>query len=525
MKTRFLVATAVLSALTACGGGEVNLNVATVDNSVDNSTGNGGGSSNPCASYTVSGSNAVRQGQFDGRNCVYGSSFVGLANPLAQDVTIPFISGVHIFQDSLVVGTNVSTGVAPAGGTGPKLTIASGNTLAFSDSADYVLVNRGAQIIANGSPAAPITFTSFSDAVSNNAGADDVSQWGGIVLNGNGITNNCTDTQRQNNQCHVTSEGQPSNYGGNDNTDNSGTLRYVVVKHTGFEVAPGDELNGITFNAVGSGTTIENVQVYSTFDDGFEFFGGAVNPKNLIALYARDDSLDFSDGYVGTIENALIIHWRNNGNRCIELDNIGEGRSTQGAPLDTAPLTQATVRNMTCITSNTDVNTHGDSEGPLARQGGQLKLENSIVWSGYGLAVNGVNSNECYEIESGTSLAFAASGGSTVVNSIIGCAEAVKGSLANGDTLAAWVTNSGTAAYAFNSGNTLITTPAAAGVSVMAASPLYATAATLTGPGGAAITLPAGTRVGAVAANDDWTAPWAFGLRTQNADQPLWFVP
>ena len=104
------------------------------------------------------------------------------------------------------------------------------------------------------------------------------------------------------------------------------SLRYVVLKHTGFEVAPGDELNGITFNAVGSGTVVENVEVYSGYDDGVEFFGGAVNVTNLVAMYIRDDSIDFSDGYVGTVKNALVIHPPQNGNRCIEGDNIAETR-------------------------------------------------------------------------------------------------------------------------------------------------------------------------------------------------------
>ena len=289
---------------------------------------------------------------------------------------------MHLFQDSLFVGQNVSSGAAPAGGTGPKLTIAAGNTLAFSDSADYVLINRGSQIIAQGSPSAPITFTAFADAVSNTAGANDVSLWGGLVINGNGITNNCTDDQRLNNQCHVTAEGQPSNYGGNDNAESSGSLRYVVVKHTGFEVAPGDELNGITFNAVGAGTEVEFVQVYSTFDDGLEFFGGAVNVGNAVVLFARDDSLDFSDGWSGTIDKALVIHYRTDGNRCVEGDNIGEGRSNAGAPLDTTPLTNPTIRNMTCITSNFDAGTHGDSEGPLVRQGGRIQLQDSVVYRG-----------------------------------------------------------------------------------------------------------------------------------------------
>ena len=146
------------------------------------------------------------------------------------------------------------------------------------------------------------------------------------MINGNGITNNCTDAQRASNACHVRPKGRPSQYGGNNNAESSGSLKYVVVKHTGFEVAPGDELNGVTFNAVGSGTTVENLEVYSTYDDGVEFFGGAVNVTNLVAMYVRDDSIDFSDGYVGTVKNALVIHPPQNSNNCIEGDNIASSR-------------------------------------------------------------------------------------------------------------------------------------------------------------------------------------------------------
>jgi hypothetical protein len=529
--SRLLLAGMVIAGLAACDGGGVDLKVETTDNSVDNSVTNntgGGGTTNPCASYTVGDTTEFRQGIFDGRNCVYSSSFVGKTNPLLTDVTIPFITGVHVFQDSLFVGQNVSSGAAPAGGTGPKLTIEAGNTLAFSNSADYILINRGSQIIANGSPAAPITLTAVVDAVSDNAGANDVSLWGGLVLNGNGITNNCTDEQRANNLCHVTAEGQPSNYGGSDNEESSGVLRYVIVKHTGFEVAPGDELNGITFNAIGSGTVVENVQAYSTYDDGLEFFGGAVSAKNVVVLYARDDSLDYSDGWVGSIENALVIHWQSDGNRCIEGDNIGSSRSDAGAPLDTAPLTEPVIRNLTCIPSNSDVNTHGDSEGPLARQGAKIRLEDSIVYGGYGVIVNGKTSNECLEIESPVSLQFAAAGESWFQNSLIACEEAAKGTMPNGDPLRDWAVGANPstngANYSFNAGSVIITDSANANVSVLEPGTFY-TASTITDASGNTVTMtPASGQLGAVTRGDDWTAPWAFGLRANNADEPLWFA-
>jgi hypothetical protein len=530
MKTiRIALAGLAMAGLAACSGGGVDLNVATTDNSVDNSTSNpGGGSTNPCASYTPANSNQPVQGSFDGTNCVYGSNFVGATNPLLVSLTIPFITGKHIFQDSLFVGDNVNTGSAPAGGTGPVLTIAAGNTLVFQDAADYVLINRGSQIVANGSPTAPITFTSFTDAVAGTAGANDVQQWGGMVINGNGITNNCTDAERAGNQCHVVSEGQPSHYGGSDNAESSGSLRYVIVKHTGFEVAPGNELNGITFNAVGSGSVVENVQVYSTFDDGLEFFGGAVNVSNAILLYVRDDSLDFSDGYAGTIEKALVIQWQSDGNRCIELDNIGEARSDAGQPLNTAPLTAATVRNLTCITANTDVNTHGDSEGPLVRQGGQLVLENSIVYAGYGTAVNGVAANECFEVESPVSLDFAAAGGTfSFSNVLVACQEAVKGTLTNGDTLTSWFLGAnpsvGGADYSFNTGTFIIADPAHASVQVLVPGSFFTASSFIDESGTTIVDDTAGW--GAVQESDDWTVPWAFGLTPSNADVPLWFEP
>jgi len=532
---RLVLAVLTVLAIAGCDGGGVDLNVETVDNSVDNSTSGGNGDDdNPCASYSPPDSNEVIRGSFDGSNCVYGAAFVGKTNPLLVDLTIPFISGVHIFQDSLFVGQNVDTGAAPAGGTRPKLTIAAGNKLAFSNSADYVLINRGSQIFAEGSPAAPITFTAFSDAVTDTAGANDVQLWGGLVLNGNGITNNCTDAERAADQCHVVAEGQPSNYGGDDNAESSGVLRYVVVKHTGFEVAPGSELNGITFNAVGSGTTVENVQVYSTYDDGLEFFGGAVNVSKAIVLYARDDSLDYSDGYVGTISEALAIHYQSDGNRCIEGDNIGEGRSDDGEPLDSAPLTEPVVRNLTCIPSNFDSGTHGESEGPLARQGAKLRLEDSIVYAGYGVAVNGATSNECIEIETDTSLAFAASGESTIRSSLIACEEAVKGTLANGDALTEWAQganpSSNGANYSFNTGNVIIADSANANVSVLEPGTFFTSTALTDELGNPIAITPVtsedeGGKLGAVVASDDWTTPWAFGLRPENADEPLWFAP
>jgi hypothetical protein len=529
--------------LAACSSGDITL--APTNISTGGGGGGGGGATNPCASYTVN--NAARQGTFDGTNCTYDSNFVSDTNPLTIDVRIPFISGVHIFQDSLFVGRDVSSGAAPASGTGPKLIIDAGNKIAFTSPNDYLLINRGSQIIADGLSTAPITFTGFTDAVSRTAGAYDVQLWGGIVINGNGITNNCTDAQRTADDCHVESEGQPSYYGGNDNASNSGILRYVVVKHTGFEVAPGDELNGVTFNAVGSGTTVENLQVYSMYDDGIEFFGGAVNVTNFVAMYVRDDSIDFSDGYSGTINNALIIQSPTDGNRCIEGDNIASTRIPAGGAAgsaSTAPVTTPTIRHMTCMTSNFDVGTHGDSEGPNIRYGARVIISDSIIDAGRATAKLTFASNECLELDrdlNPDTSAAAVAGETTLNRTVIACQEAyVSGTsdnLVNGDTGLQWIAGAGTAAtYPFNTFNVVITDPANANVQVLQPGTFFSVdldgaAETVTIRDAAAADVVIGSAgapvadgyIGAVRSSANWTANWTYGISAGNRGVTPWW--
>jgi hypothetical protein len=455
--------------LSACSGGDVNINAN--DNSVntDNSVSGGGGSNNPCAQYTDPDTQTVVQGTFDGNNCSYGPEFVSDINPLTVDLTIPRISGVHIFDQSLFVGENndgldpsVSTPQGPntAGeqGDGVILTIQAGARLAFTQSENYLLINRGSQIIANGSVGSPIILSSFSDLVSGTADLEAIAQWGGVVINGNGRTSKCSQAQVDNDTCHVLSEGKPSNYGGGNNAESSGILRYVQVKHTGFEVADGDELNGVTFNAVGSGTVVENLQTYATSDDGIEFFGGAVNVRNFVALFVNDDSIDYADGYVGTITNALVVHGLNSGNRCIEGDN-------QGGDFDALPRTSPVVNNMTCIISAQDGSFRGDSEGPLLRRGVESNIVNSIVYDGWARKLLSRNGNECFELNNDQTFTQASTGGSSLQSVFVACQEESKGcrlfdeagdcddpNFANGDTVREWLENdsSNAADYSFN---------------------------------------------------------------------------
>ena len=518
---RYGLATAFVLSIAGCGGGgDVVIDSAdrsvTTDNSV--TTTSTASSNNPCASYTDPDSAQTVQGSFDGVNCNYDSDFVGETNPLTVDLAVPFITGAHVFSDTLQVGENVDgtdASVTPAaGGQGRVLTIAAGSTLAFTDASDYLLVNRGSQIIANGSPTAPITLTGFTDAVTGTAGPEDVQLWGGLVINGNGITNKCSDTDRANGGCHVLSEGKPSNYGGNDNNESSGSLQYVVVKHTGFEVAPGDELNGITFNAVGAGTVVSHVQVYSTFDDGVEFFGGAVSVDHLVALYVKDDSIDYADGWVGGIDRALVIHSATDANRCIEGDNQGDNFAA-------TPVTAPTIANLTCIMSAAAGGTHGDSEGVLLRRGVQTQLVDSIVFDGYGRTLFSNTGNECLELDDDETRANAASGDSTVKSVIFACEEATKDDLAptNTDSVEQWVLDTGTSSYSANTNNVVITASDSANLAILGGAKPYFTATEFTDDAGSVFNVSAEGQgpIGAVDASDDWTANWTFGL------DALWF--
>lgn len=439
--------TALAAILAGCDSGGVTLAPTNnVTNSNNTTGGETGGSTNPCASYARSGQTI--QGSFDGTHCTYSNTFVSDNNPLSVDLTIPALAnnGLHIFEDSLFVGEDVNANAAaqgvrvPQDGEGPTLTLAPGVKVAFSNPEDYMRIARGSRIIADGTRTNPIILSAVKDLRDNQATEADRGLWGGLQINGNGLTNKCTAAERlpangSPHNCHVTSEGRPATYGGANNNENSGVLRYVQVRYAGFEVVDGDELNGMTFNAVGSGTTVEYVQVYTTQDDGFETFGGAVNFKNIVAVNVGDDSLDYSEGWVGDVQFALIVH-TSGSNRCIEADNTGDTR-----PDDVAPYTKGRISNMTCIVTGVDVNqgdfptSKGDSEGPLFREGSYFELYNSIVTS----SASGSASNECLEIESAQTIAGMAAINAAAGN-VVACSEALK---ASGFDLRTWWTDGG----------------------------------------------------------------------------------
>jgi len=552
---RSLVLTAVIAGCVAggCGSGDINIEPSTtVSNSNNTTATGGGGSSNPCASYRNSGGQTI-QGSYDGSNCTYSPSFVDAGNNLKVDLTIPALpnGGAHIFQGSLFVGETYDTdaelaaaGIAE-GGDGPELTIDAGATLAFQSSADFMIINRGSQLFAVGRADAPITFTSVSD-VNGTAGPEDVQQWGGMVINGFGVTNQCAYTgsvaggDLATTDCHVDAEGaaglDESQYGGDNNDDSSGRLEYVVVKHTGATVGNGDELNGISFGAVGRNTVVSNLEAYSTYDDGIELFGGAVNIRNYVAIYARDDSIDIDEGYAGTITNALVIQSATDGNHCIEADGIADFDNLLPADVE-AVIAQGinsrpTINKLTCIVSanGAATATHDPGAGWRLREGIFPVINDALVVASFSAddPTSG-NDNYCLRIDNRSQLA--AQDGDLELNSVIfACGEPTRG-----QTFPDGVTTE--RSFAEAGGNIFVSVPGGAAVDPTANNdtglqllegvpPVFSIDyATMQVDGAAPAGAPqSGIFIGGLSLTEgDWTAGWTYGIDAANRGEPLWF--
>jgi len=563
MNIKTLVAVcAVSAALVACGGGDIKIDAQNnTDNSIngDNSGNVGGGSEqptvNPCAQYSAGG--IVRQGSYADSNCTYGSDFVDLTNPITTtDLQVTFADlpsdGVHVFEGSLVVGRNYDSTTALnnagifQGGDGAVIRIDAGATLAFQSSDDYMVINRGSQIFAEGTANAPITITSVSDAIDGTVDAEAVSEWGGLIINGFGVTNKCGYTGVRGvdlaltGDCDVPAEGKGGSaqtyYGGANDDDNSGILSYVIVKHTGAQVAVDNELNGISFDAVGRGTTVEYIQAYSTYDDGIEMFGGAVDISNYVAVYVRDDSIDIDEGYIGTIDHALVVQSEGDGQQCLESDGIGSYKSDETernkAIIDAGLNSAATLRNVTCIISPVAAGTHGVGAGLRIREGHYAKIYNSLVTTAYmadGVA-DDTDENQCVRLDDAETLAGADAGNVTISNSIIACQDLTKGGpVSETTTLLAWL--EGQPNDVMQTAEAGQNPTAAEEPNLIILDGFYSVPlADMVIDGNVATVTPNlkdedddTDYIGAVTATDDWTAGWAYGLHDGNRGKALWF--
>lgn len=218
-----------------------------------------------------------------GNNIVYGDNIIG--------------NGEQTFdikdRQYLRKGTYLMKGwcyITP----GSTLTIEAGTIIkGDKDTQAALIVEPGGQLIAQGTVDAPIIFTSNMPAGQRRPG-----DWGGLILCG----------RAPNNQGIMPIEGGPRTlHGGNDSDDNSGVLSYVRVEFAGYPFKRNQEINGVTFASVGSGTQIDHLQVSYANDDAFEWFGGTVSPQYLVAYHTWDDDFDLDNGYTGTARHLLGV--------------------------------------------------------------------------------------------------------------------------------------------------------------------------------------------------------------------------
>lgn len=253
---------------------------------------------------------------------------------------------------------------------GGRITVLSGATLTIEPgvivkgqagtgpNATALLVARGGTLIAEGTSAEPIIFTSVADEIqpgeiaSPNLDPDLNGLWGGVIVLGNASI--------QADAASVQIEGIPASdqnglYGGTDDTDNSGILKYISIRHGGANIGEGNEINGLTLGGVGSGTVIENIEIVSNQDDGIEWFGGSVNVSNVVVWNTGDDAIDTDQGWSGTLTNVVII---NPGDECFELDGNEGGVNKEH-----------TITNGTIMAGDAEGLADLDDKGPAGTEG------------------------------------------------------------------------------------------------------------------------------------------------------------
>lgn len=266
---------------------------------------------------------------------------------------------------------------------GATLTIEPGTIIKGDKATKGTLtITRGSKINATGTVDKPIVFTSALPA-----GARTRGDWGGVIILGKAPVNQGTDVMIEGGL-----EGPKGKdaknyiyYGGTDAADNSGTLKYVRIEYGGIEYSADNEINGLTLAGVGNGTTLDYIQVYRSGDDAFEWFGGTVNAKHLLAVATWDDDFDTDFGYSGNVQFAVAqratTQADQSGSNGFESDNNSTGT-------DQVPKTSAVFSNVTVLgpIKKTGESAIGNYQhGVQIRRNSSLSIFNSVI-SGFPFA-------------------------------------------------------------------------------------------------------------------------------------------
>ena len=232
---------------------------------------------------------------------------------------------------------------------GGVLTIEEGTIVKAEDGqgvdATALVIAKGGTLFANGTASNPIVFTdkadqlsySNTDKLSPNRVATDTGKWGGVIMLGQATVG---EDGGEDDIEGIATGYDWTKYGGSLDADSSGSLNYVSIRHSGTALGNGDEIQGLTLGGVGSGTTVTNVEIVGSDDDGIEIFGGTVNVTNLTIWAQSDDAVDLDEGYAGTIDN-VAVQMKASGDNIFEIDGTEDSTDALDG--------QFTVKNVTFI--------------------------------------------------------------------------------------------------------------------------------------------------------------------------------
>jgi len=291
--------------------------------------------------------------------------------------TVTWSASNEYLMDGLIYVESGATLIIEAG-----TVIKAKQTPTTGDNTTALIIARGGKIDARGTSSAPIIFTAEADDIADPTDLlpNQRGRWGGILVLGNAGLNTTSGVG----QIEGIDPNEPrGQYGGGtspNDADNSGVMRYISIRHGGALIGPGNEINGLTMGGVGSGTEINYIEVYSNLDDGFEWFGGTVNAKHLVAAFCGDDAFDWDEGYRGSNQYLFALQGEDAAGRTAEMDGGTD-------PEDGTPFATPTIANATYIGPGSFAFPNGDgSEMLIFRDNSGGFYYNSIFteYNGFG---------------------------------------------------------------------------------------------------------------------------------------------
>jgi len=246
-------------------------------------------------------------------------------------------------------------------------TVIKGGAGSGADASAFIVANGG-QVVADAAASCPIVFTFEADPLDGSVSYDTRGQWGGVILLGDASTNFGGVAQIEG----IPADNDRASYGGSNDAHSAGIMRYVSIRHGGTQLAAANEINGLTLGGVGSGTTLDHIEVVSNLDDGIEFFGGTASITNALVAFCGDDSFDWDQGYRGASNaNWLAIQDVPNGigDRGGELD--GDDSDDGNVSANEQPYATPTVNGWTVVSAG--------GQGLLFRNGSGGHVSNGLL--------------------------------------------------------------------------------------------------------------------------------------------------